>query len=149
MKQAPSFNLPDQNGLTHTLEEYRGRWLVLYFYPQDDTPGCTTEACNFRDARSELEELAAVVGVSADSVASHKKFSDKYHLNFTLLSDPGHAVIAAYNSWGPKKFLGKEFLGTKRNTFLIDPVGGIAKEYLGVDPDKHAEQILSDLKSMQ
>lgn len=149
MKTAPDFSLVDQYGVMRSLADYRGQWLVLYFYPKDDTPGCTKEACNFRDARNDIEKLAAVVGVSKDSVASHKKFSDKYHLNFTLLSDPGHEVIAAYDSWKPMKFMGKEFLGTSRNTFIIDPSGNIAKSYIGVDPKTHAAQIIQDLQSLQ
>jgi thioredoxin-dependent peroxiredoxin len=149
MKAAPGFSLQDQDGTVHSLADYKGNWLVLYFYPKDDTPGCTVEACNFRDARNDIKKLAAVVGVSRDSVESHKKFSDKYHLNFTLLSDPDHGVIEAYDSWGPKRLMGKEFLGTKRNTFLIDPAGNIVKEYLGVDPKIHAAQIISDIKSLQ
>ncbi len=149
MKDAPDFNLQDQNGEYHSLKDYRGKWLVLYFYPKDDTPGCTKEACNFRDARADIEQLAAVVGISKDSVSSHKKFSDKYHLNFTLLSDPSHEVIEAYDSWKPKKFMGKEYLGTNRNTFIINPDGKIVKEFIGVDSKDHAEEIISDLKSLQ
>lgn len=149
MKQAPHFSLPDQDGNIHSLEDYHGKWLVLYFYPKDDTPGCTKEACNFRDARSEIEKLAAVIGISKDSVNSHKKFSEKYHLNFTLLSDPAHEVIAAYDSWQPKKFMGKEYMGTNRNTFIIDPEGTIVKEYIGVDPKEHASQIFADLEALQ
>lgn len=149
MKQAPDFSLQDQDGKTHTLADYKGKWLVLYFYPADDTPGCTAEACNFRDARADIEQLAAVVGVSKDSVRSHKKFSEKYHLNFTLLSDPDHAVIEAYDSWQPKKFMGREFLGTHRNTFIIDPTGNIVKEYRGVDPKTHAPEIIADLQALQ
>ncbi len=145
MKAAPNFNLQDQTGNFHKLDDYKGKWLVLYFYPKDDTPGCTKEACNFRDARADIEKLAAVVGISKDSVASHKKFSEKYHLNFTLLSDPEHSVIEAYDSWKPKKFMGKEYLGTSRNTFIINPDGKIVKEYLGVDPKNHADEIIKDL----
>lgn len=149
MKTAPDFRLPDQDNKMHALADYHGSWLVLYFYPKDDTPGCTKEACNFRDIREDIEQLAAVVGVSTDSVASHKKFSEKYHLNFTLLSDPTHEVIAAYGSWGPRKFMGKEFLGTHRNTFIISPDGAIAKAYMGVDPKVHASQIVADLQTLQ
>lgn len=149
MKQAPDFELPDQDGKMHSLGDYRGKWLVLYFYPKDDTPGCTAEACSFRDARSFIEEYAAVVGISKDSVKSHKKFADKYDLNFTILSDPEHRVIEAYDSWKPRKFMGREFLGTERNTFIIDPNGNIAKEYIGVDPKTHAAQIIEDLKALQ
>ena len=148
---AADFDLLDQDGVSHKLSDYRGKWLVLYFYPKDDTPGCTAEACSFRDERSDIIDQtgAVVVGVSKDSVASHKKFSDKYHLNFTLLSDPDHQVIEAYHSWKPKKFMGKEFMGTNRNTFIIDPQGNIAKEYLGVNPKNHAQEIIKDLKELQ
>lgn len=149
MKEAKEFSLPDQDGNLHSLTDYRGKWLVLYFYPKDDTPGCTLEACNFRDARADIEQYASVVGISKDSVTSHKKFSEKYHLNFTLLSDPNHEVIAAYGSWAPKKFMGKEYLGTSRNTFVINPDGKIVKEYIGVDPKEHAGQIIADLETLQ
>jgi len=151
MKPAPDFSLPDQNGSTRSLSDYAGKWLVLYFYPKDDTPGCTTEACNFRDARDVIAQLgnSEVVGVSKDSVKSHKKFLEKYGLNFTLLSDPEHKVIEAYDSWKPKKFMGREYIGTQRNTFIINPDGQIAKEYIGVDPKTHAAQIIADLKSLQ
>jgi thioredoxin-dependent peroxiredoxin len=149
--KAPDFMLPDQSGNMHSLHDFSGRWLVLYFYPQDDTPGCTTEACNFRDARDAIAEFgnAAVVGISKDSVSSHKKFVQKYGLNFTLLSDPDHKVIAAYGAWKPKKFMGREFLGTHRNTVIITPSGEIAKQYEGVDPRTHAAQIIADLKALQ
>jgi len=151
MTAAADFDLLDQDGVSHKLSDYKDKWLVLYFYPKDDTPGCTAEACSFRDERSDIIDQtgAVVVGVSKDSVASHKKFSDKYHLNFTLLSDPDHQVIEAYHSWKPKKFMGKEFMGTERNTFIIDPKGNIAKEYLGVNPKNHAEEIIKDLKELQ
>lgn len=151
VQKAPNFNLPDQNGQTHSLSDYKGKWLVLYFYPKDDTSGCTTEACSFRDERQVITELsgAEIVGISKDTVASHKKFADKYNLNFTILSDPEHTVIEAYGSWGPRKFMGREFLGTHRNTFIIDPNGNIAKRYDGVNPKTHAEQIIQDLKALQ
>lgn len=151
MQKAPDFTLSDQNGKVHSLKDYAGRWLVLYFYPKDDTPGCTTEACNFRDERSAIAQFGdtEIVGVSKDSVASHKKFADKYHLDFTLLSDPEHTTIEAYDSWKPQKFMGREYLGTKRNTFIIDPNGNIAKKYEGVDPKAHAAEIIADLKELQ
>jgi peroxiredoxin Q/BCP len=151
MTKAQSFSLPDQNGVTRSLADYHGKWLVLYFYPKDDTSGCTAEACEFRDARDLIAELgnAQVVGVSKDSVSSHKKFADKNHLNFTLLSDPEHKVIEAYDSWKLKKYLGREYLGTQRDTFIIDPDGNIAKTYRGVDPKSHASQIIDDLKVLQ
>jgi thioredoxin-dependent peroxiredoxin len=151
MSKAPDFSLPDQNGKLHTLKEYAGKWLVLYFYPKDDTSGCTAEACSFRDERDSITKLGGVevVGVSKDSVNSHKKFADKYNLNFTILSDTQHKTIEAYDSWKPKKFMGREYLGTHRNTFIIDPNGNIAKKYEGVDPKTHAAEIIGDLKTLQ
>lgn len=141
--QAPDFTLPDQDGNMHSLKDYVGKWLVLYFYPEDDTPGCTTEACNFRDAREVIAELggAEVVGISKDSVESHKKFVDKYGLNFTLLSDESHEVMKAYDSWGT--------MMANRNTFIINPKGEIVKEYKGVEPNDHAGEIIVDLKALQ
>lgn len=143
MSKAPDFSLPDQNNQIHSLADYSGKWLVLYFYPKDDTPGCTTEACSFRDGRQLISELggAEIIGVSKDSVQSHRQFADKYNLNFTLLSDPEHKTIEAYDSWGPS--------WTKRNTFIIDPSGNIVKKYEGVDPKEHAAQIIRDLKILQ
>jgi peroxiredoxin Q/BCP len=149
MRKAPEFNLVDQDNKSHSLSDYQGRWLVLYFYPKDDTPGCTAQACSFRDARADIEKLAVVLGVSKDTVKAHKKFSDKYHLSFTLLSDPEHKVIEAYDSWRPMKFMGKEYMGTQRNTFIINPDGEIAKEYIGVDPKDHANKIITDLEELQ
>jgi peroxiredoxin Q/BCP len=151
MKTAPDFSLQDQNGKTHELKDYSGKWLVLYFYPKDSTPGCTTEACNFRDERDVIAEYggAEVIGISKDSVASHKKFTEKHSLNFTLLSDETHKVIEAYGAWGKKKFMGREFEGIFRNTYIIDPKGNIVKEYLGVNPKNHAVEIINDLKELQ
>jgi len=151
MQQAPDFSLQDQDGNTKTLATYAGKWLVLYFYPKDDTPGCTTEACNFRDERDAIAEFgnAEVVGISKDTVRSHKKFAEKYGLNFTLLSDPDHITAEAYDSWKPKKFMGREYLGVERNTFIISPSGEIAKAYRGVDPKSHAAEIIADLKQFQ
>jgi peroxiredoxin Q/BCP len=151
MNPAADFDLPDQHGISHKLSDYRGKWLVIYFYPKDDTPGCTIEACSFRDERSEIIDQtgAEVLGVSKDSVASHKKFADKHHLNFILLSDIDHKIIEAYDSWRPLKFMGKDFMGTERNTFIIDPKGNIAKEYRSVNPKNHANQIIADLKHLQ
>jgi peroxiredoxin Q/BCP len=151
MKQAPDFSLQDQDGNVKTLTDYAGKWLVLYFYPKDDTPGCTTEACSFRDERDEIATAgnAEVVGVSKDSVTSHKMFAEKHHLNFTLLSDPEHVVAEAYDSWKLNKFMGREYMGVERNTFLVNPAGEIAKEYRGVDPKAHAAHIIADLKALQ
>ncbi len=141
--KAADFNLPDQNGNMHSLKEYAGKWLVLYFYPEDDTSGCTTEACNFRDAREVIGELggAEVVGISKDTVDSHKQFYDKYNLNFTILSDISHNTMKAYDSWG--------VMMADRNTFIINPEGEIVKEYKGVEPSEHAGEIIKDLKELQ
>lgn len=151
MKRAPNFSLQDQNGTIHTLADYAGKWVVLYFYPKDDTPGCTTEACNFRDERDVIAELgkAEVVGISKDSVASHKKFADTYNLNFTLLSDESLETIKAYNAWGERSMYGKMYMGIIRSTFIIDPSGNIAKHYPKVTPKKHAAEIIKDLKDLQ
>jgi len=151
MKKAPDFNLPDQDGKYYSLKDFAGRWLVVYFYPKDETAGCTVEACNFRDARDAIAEYgnAAVVGISKDSIKSHKKFVDKHSLNFTLLSDPEHEVINAYGAWQRKKFMGREYMGIMRNTYIIDPEGNIAKEYIGVNPSKHAGEIIEYLKKLQ
>ena len=149
MSKAPDFSLFDQHGKTHTLAEYAGKWLVLYFYPKDDTPGCTTEACAFRDGREILQNMGAeVVGISKDTVKSHAKFAQKHGLDFTLLADPDHTTIEAYGSWGPKKFMGREYQGISRDTYLINPKGEIYKKYTGVDPKTHIGEIITDLKSL-
>lgn len=148
--KAPDFSLLDQDGKVHSLSDYRGKWLILYFYPKDFTPGCTNEACNFRDASAEFTNRGVnIVGISKDSVASHKKFAEKYHLKFSLLSDPEHSVIESYGAWGPKKFMGREFFGTIRNTVLINPKGKIVKEYKKVNPIVHSSEILEDLKHLK
>lgn len=151
MQKAPDFTLPDQDNALHSLSDYAGQWLVLYFYPGDDTPGCTAEACSFRDERDVIAELgnAKVVGVSKNTVESHKKFANKYSLNFTILSDPEHKTIEDYGAWKPKKIAGREFMGTQRNTYIIDPAGNIAKTYEHVNPLKHAADIIADLKALQ
>lgn len=147
--KAPLFTLPDQDGKTQALSDYRGSWVILYFYPKDDTPGCTREACGFRDMQQVYREKGIqVLGVSKDSVASHRKFADKYHLQFPLLSDETKVTIKAYNAWGEKKFMGKTFDGTLRKSFLIDPDGEIRKEYPKVDPLAHAQEILKDFESV-
>lgn len=146
MQQAPSFSLPDQDGIIRNLSDYKGAWLILYFYPKDDTPGCTKEACNFRDNTNEFQKRGVViVGVSKDSVASHKKFAEKYHLNFPLLSDQALSMIKAYDAWGEKKFMGRTFAGVLRNTYLINPHGEIVKIYEKVNPLVHADEILRDI----
>ena len=144
---APDFSLADQDGNAHTLAEYKGKWVVLYFYPKDDTPGCTVEACSLRDSRDDIVALGAeVVGVSADTAASHEKFKAKHTLNFTLLSDPEMKMINAYGAWG-KKMFGKE--GILRRTFIINPEGTVVKVYGRVTPLGHGEQIVEELKKLQ
>jgi peroxiredoxin Q/BCP len=146
---APNFSLPDQDNTVHTLSQYAGKWVIVYFYPKDATPGCTKEACSFRDGRQVLEDAGAVVlGISKDTVASHKKFAEKHNLNFTLLSDTSTETIQAYGAWGKKKFMGREYEGIQRNTYLINPAGEIAKTYEGVNPLTHVGELLKDLKEL-
>lgn len=148
--KAPSFDLPDQNGVHHTLAEQKGKWTILYFYPKDDTPGCTKEACAFRDNFPKFKKLDVIVfGISVDSVKSHKKFEDKYSLPFILLADEKKEVVEAYQVWGKKKFMGREYMGTNRVSFLIDPDGKIAKIYETVKPEIHADEVLNDLHSLK
>ena len=145
---APRFSLPDQNGRIHALADERGQWVLLYFYPKDDTPGCTKEACAIRDSFPDFKKLKiAVFGISIDSVASHKKFEQKYELPFTLLSDDKKEIVKKYGVWGRKKFMGRSYEGTLRTSFLIDPDGRIAKVYEDVNPVLHAEEVLADLRS--
>lgn len=140
---APDFTGIDQDDKTHSLKDYKGKKVVLYFYPKDDTPGCTAEACNLRDNYSALQKKGYVVlGVSADSVKSHKKFEKKFQLPFPLLADTEHKIIDAYNVWGKKKFWGKEFMGIVRTTFIIDEKGKIEKVIKEVDTGDHTEQVL-------
>lgn len=142
---APGFELPDQNGDLHALEDYRDGWVALYFYPKDDTPGCTTEACEFRDDIFKFRRMnTQIIGVSLDDEASHKEFAEKYALPFPLLADPEGTTADAY---GVKtKWLGMSM--AKRQTFLIDPHGNIAKHYENVDPDTHSAELLADLAEL-
>ncbi len=142
---APDFSLPDQNGVVHSLREYSGKWLVLYFYPKDDTPGCTQEACAFRDDMHKLTALGAqVVGISVDDSGSHAAFAQKYHLPFPLLADKTTAVAASY---GALTDLGV-FRFAKRYTFLIDPQGKVAKVYVKVETSRHSQEVIEDLKQL-
>lgn len=146
---APEFSLQDQDGATHALKDLRGQWVLIYFYPKDDTEGCTKEACAIRDDFPAFGTLGAkVLGVSADSVKSHKKFAEKYNLPFTLLSDESKEMVKAYGVWGKKKFMGREYEGINRTSFLIDPDGKVAKVYENVKPEVHASEVLEDLKSL-
>ena len=141
-KPAPPFCLPDANGKEMCLESSRGKWVVLYFYPRDNTPGCTLEAIQFSKALEEFASLGAqVIGVSTDSPESHVKFAEKHDLTVLLLSDPDHRVVGAYDAWKPKSFMGKEFLGTERDTFLIDPEGKIVEVWRKVSVKGHAEAV--------
>ncbi len=147
--RAPAFQLKDDQGRTVKLSDFKGRPVVLYFYPKDDTPGCTKEACAFRDASSRLEKLGAVVlGVSPDSVESHANFRDKYHLNFPLLSDPQHRVAEKYGAWREKNMYGKKTMGIQRSTYLIGPDGKIAKVWKRVRVDGHDRQVLEALAEL-
>ncbi len=145
--KAPDFQLFDQHGQHHKLEDYKGKWLVLYFYPKDDTPGCTTQACNFRDNITELRSLGAeVLGVSADDVDSHGKFAKKHSLNFPLLADTDAVVSKAYEAFGQKQMFGKTFDGVFRHTFLIDPNGEILKTWKKVNVETHAADVADALR---
>ena len=144
---APDFTLPRDGGGTVTLSGQRGGPVVLFFYPKDDTPGCTKEACAFRDEHAQFEEADAVVlGVSCDSVAKHDKFISKFDLPFLLLSDEDQTIVNAYGSWGPKKFMGKEYEGIHRISFLIDPQGKIQKIWPKVKPEEHAAEVLAAIQ---
>ena len=146
--EAPDFELSGDNGKQVRLSSFRGKPVVLYFYPRDDTPGCTTQALGIRDSYEEFGKRGAVVlGVSADSEASHVKFKEKYGLPFTLLADPEHEVAELYGVWKEKNFAGKKYWGIERSTFVIDPEGKVAKAMLRVKPDTHAEKVLAALPS--
>ena len=143
---APDFELTSDTGERVKLSELRGKPVVLYFYPKDDTPGCTTEACEFRDAYDVFRERGAeVLGVSPDDVTSHEKFKTKYQLPFTLLADPEHEVAEKYGVWGERKFAGKTYIGINRSTFVIDADGKIARAMLGIKPAGHASAVLDSL----
>ncbi len=146
---APDFSLPDANSDLVHLADLRGKWVVLYFYPRDNTPGCTKEACGFRDAHSDYQAQDVIVlGVSTDDAKSHTKFVQKFNLPFTLLSDAEGKVASSYDSYGLKKFMGKEYMGVSRNTFVIDPDGKIHKIYRKVKPENHAAEVLADLAEL-
>ncbi|MCU0483039.1 MAG: peroxiredoxin [Chloroflexi bacterium] len=143
---APELALPDETGAIHRLSDQRGRWAVVYFYPKDDTPGCTTEACEFRDAWADLEADGAMVwGVSPDDAASHVRFRARFGLPFTLLSDVDHAVAEAWGAWGEKVRDGRASMGVLRSTFLVDPDGRIARAWPRVKPEGHAAEVRAAL----
>ena len=145
-RPAPDFELESDEGTTVRLSDFRGRPVVLYFYPKDDTPGCTKQACGFRDAYREYEERGAVVlGVSPDSVASHRKFKEKHGLPFTLLADPDHEVADAYGAWGEKSYAGRRYLGVIRSTFVIDADGTVGRAMYGVNAERNPSEVLAAL----
>jgi peroxiredoxin Q/BCP len=145
--QAPDFELMDDSNQPQKLSNFRGKVVILYFYPKDDTPGCTTEACNFREDYSEYERLGiTILGISPDTVKSHSKFKAKYHLPFKLLADIDHKICDIYGTWGPKKFMGKSYEGVLRTTFIISPEGIIQQVYENVKPAEHSNEILKSLK---
>ena len=147
--RAPAFTLEDHDGKSVKLADFRGSAVVLYFYPKDDTPGCTREACAFRDAAKHLAALdATVLGVSRDSAASHAKFREKHRLPFTLLVDADHAVAEKYGAWREKTLYGKKSMGIVRSTFVIDAAGKVAKVFRSVKPDGHAEQVIAALEAL-
>jgi peroxiredoxin Q/BCP len=149
-RKAPAFTAPDQDGKPVKLDEYKGQWLVLYFYPNDDTPGCTTEACDFTNGLKDFEKLdAAIVGCSPNSEESHRKFVAKYKLKVRLLSDPSHAVLEKYGAWGEKVLYGKKSLGVIRSTALIDPEGKIAFHWAKVKSAGHADAVREKLKELR
>ena len=144
---APNFTAQDQNKNTFTLEDKKGSWIVLYFYPKDNTPGCTTEAKDFTEYAKEFKKLGAeIIGVSPDSAKSHCKFIDKHNLSIQLLTDPEHEVIEAYGAWRLKKFMGKEYMGVVRATFLISPEGKIVQAWDKVRVKAHVEKVLQQVK---
>lgn len=146
-QQAPDFMLSDENGQIHNLSDYQGKYVLLYFYPKDDTPGCTKEACNFRDDYSQYDDANVIIlGVSPDSPQSHAKFKSKYNLPFTLLADEDHKVCELFGVWGPKKSFGKEYEGVHRTTYLINPDGRIQKVYEKVSPANHSVEVLDELR---
>lgn len=147
--QAPDFVLSDENKTQRRLSDFKGRSVVLYFYPKDDTPGCTTEACNFRDDYSAyINADIIILGVSPDSPESHAKFKNKYRIPFSLLADTGHKVCDMYGVWGAKKFMGRDYEGVQRTTFLIDPAGRIAKVFENVRPSEHSVEVLAAIKML-
>ncbi|QUS60035.1 thioredoxin-dependent thiol peroxidase [Synechocystis sp. PCC 7339] len=149
-QSAPAFSAPNAEGTAFSLGDFAGKWLVLYFYPKDNTPGCTTEATEFSAKLAEFIALdAVVVGVSPDSEKSHSKFIDKHNLTVQLLSDPEHQLAAAYGAWGPKKFMGKEYEGILRSTFLINPQGNIAHIWPNVRVKGHVEKVLEKLQQLR
>lgn len=148
--KVPAFTLKDQNDTERSLKEFEGKWLIIYFYPKDDTPGCTKEACAIAEIYADFEKLGVtVLGVSKDTPRSHKRFAEKFNLPFTLLSDPSTEMIQAYGAWGEKSMYGRKYMGTLRVSYLVDPKGKVAKVYPDVDPANHALELLKDIQTLK
>jgi peroxiredoxin Q/BCP len=148
-QDAPPFELEDDRGERVRLEDLRGKWVVLYWYPKDDTPGCTTEACEIRDNWALISGEGELFGISPDSVKSHQKFRDKFSLPFRLLADDDHAASERYGVWGPKTFMGREYMGVDRATFIVDPAGKIARVFPKVKPAGHALELFAALQELK
>lgn len=149
-KSIPQFSLPDQDRKIHNIKDYKGKWVIIYFYPKDLTPGCTTEACNFQEALPDFNSIDAVIfGISKDSVKQHKKFANKYNLQFSLLSDENSDVCEQFGVWQKKSMYGKEYMGIARSTFIVNPAGKIVKVYPKVNVKEHHSEILNDLKELK
>lgn len=147
---APHFELPDETGTLRKLQDFKGSWIVIYFYPKDDTPGCTKEACMIRDLYDDFAKNDIVVlGISKDSPISHTKFKEKYQLPFTLLSDESTTMIQDYGAWKEKSMFGKKYFGIERITYIVNPAGVIAKSYSKVSPAEHAHQLLKDIEQLR
>lgn len=145
--KAPDFELTDSQGKNHTLADFAGQTIVIYFYPKDDTPGCTKEACSFRDSYKDFRDAGVeIIGISPDTEKSHQKFQQKYELPFILLSDPDHAVCEKYGVWGLKKNYGREYEGVYRTTFIIDPQGVIKRVFKNVKPSDHSQEVLQAMQ---
>jgi len=149
-QQVPYVSLPDQDNTIHNITDDKGKWVLIYFYPKDDTPGCTTEACAIRDNLPHFQQQQVVVlGISVDSVSSHKKFAQKYGLPFTLLSDVNKKVVNDFDVWQEKSFMGRKYMGIVRTSFLINPEGTIVKIYEKVNPSSHIQEVLTDVEKFQ
>jgi peroxiredoxin Q/BCP len=149
-QMAPSFSLSDQDGEVRSLEGARGGWVVLFFYPKDDTPGCTKEACGFRDALPHFGQLGAHIwGISADDASAHQKFARKFELNYPLLVDPDKQALEAYGAWVEKSMYGKKYMGVQRMTVLVDPEGKVARVWPKVSPEGHAEEVEAALRDLK
>ncbi|MDA0772841.1 MAG: thioredoxin-dependent thiol peroxidase [Cyanobacteria bacterium] len=149
-KKAPAIKLQDQSGEIVNLQDFKGSYVIIFFYPKDMTPGCTTEACSFKDNMAKLTKLGVqILGISCDDVTKHEKFSDKYKLKYPLLADVDKEVVAKYGVWVEKNMYGKKYMGIQRDSFLIDPQGKIVKHYIKVKPAEHVAQVIKDVKELQ